>query len=494
MIAANLPALQVVVPLISAPLCALMPRGSVAWAFATAAIWVAAGIALALLVRVLETGTISYAMGGWAAPWGIEYRIDRLNALVLVIVTGIGAVVAPAALKSAGREIAHDRQVLFYTAFLLAFTGLIGIVITGDAFNLYVFLEITSLASYTLVAMGGDRRALVAALRYLILGTIGATFILIGIGLLYMMTGTLNMADLAARLDGVRDMRTVEAAFAFIVVGAGLKLALFPLHAWLPDAYTRAPSVVSAFLAATGTKVGVYVLVRFVFTIFGPAYAFDTLPLGAVLMPFALAAIFVGSLVAIFQSEIKRLLAYSSVAQIGYMALGLAFASETGVLATVVHLFNHALMKGAAFLALAGVAYRVGATDMVAIRGLGKRMPLTMAAFTVAGLGLVGVPLTAGFVTKWYLVGAALEADLWPVAVAILISSLLALAYVWRVVEAAYFREPADDAAVAHGEALALILVPTLALAGASVYFGIDASFPVGLARSIAAALLGTGP
>ncbi|MFQ5784451.1 MAG: monovalent cation/H+ antiporter subunit D family protein [Alphaproteobacteria bacterium] len=489
MISAHLPALQVVVPLISAPLCAVLRRGGTAWTVTVAIAWLAFAIALLLLHRVLTEGAISYEMGGWAAPWGIEYRIDRLNAFVLVIVAGVAALVAPAALHSVAREVPADRQHLFYTAFLLSLTGLLGIAITGDAFNLYVFLEITSLASYTLVGLGNDRRALMAAFQYLVLGTIGATFILIGVGLLYMMTGTLNMADLAQRLPAVATTRTIHAAFAFIVIGAGLKLALFPLHLWLPNAYTYAPSVVSAFLAATATKVGVYVLLRFVFTIFGARFAFEAMPLGEILMVFALVAAFVGSLVAIFQANLKRMLAYSSVAQIGYMALGISFANVNGLIGGIVHLFNHAAMKGALFLALACVFYRTGSVDIEAVRGLGRRMPYTMAAVVVAGLSLVGMPLTVGFVSKWYLVSAALEEGLWPVAVLVLLSSLLALVYVGRVIEAAYFRDPAPDAPPVE-EAPLSMLVPTLALAAACVYFGIDTDLTVGVARSAAEALL----
>ncbi len=492
MISTHLPVLQVVIPLISAPLCAVLGRGFAAWLVATVVTWIAFAIALALLAEVTANGPLSYEMGGWAAPWGIEYRVDRLNALVLVIVTAIGALVTPAAYHTVAREVAPESQHLFYAAFLLALTGLLGIAITGDVFNLYVFLEISSLASYTLVALGGDRRALSAAYQYLVLGTIGATFILIGIGFLYMMTGTLNMADLAERIPAMAEQRTMHAAFAFIVIGAGLKLALFPLHLWLPNAYAYAPSLVSAFLAATATKVGVYVLARFVFTVFGVKFAFETMPLGEILMVFSLLAIFIGSLVAVFQRNVKRMLAYSSVAQIGYMTLGISFASVNGLTATIVHLFNHAAMKGALFLALACVFYRLGAVDLDSLRGLGRRMPLTMAAFVAAGLSLVGIPLTVGFISKWYLVVAAIESGLWPIAVLVLVSSLLALVYVWRVVEVAYFREPDADAP-AVAEAPAALLVPTLVLAAACLYFGIDTDMTVGVARAAAESLLGGG-
>lgn len=493
MIAANLPALQVVVPLIAAPVCALLRRGGLAWLLTLAVTWVAFAIALALLARVLADGPISYELGGWAAPWGIEYRLDKLSAFVLLIVAGIGAAVLPCAYHSVRDEIPEDRHRLFYAAFLLAQTGLFGVVITGDTFNLYVFLEIASLASYILVGLGSHRRALAAAYQYLVLGTIGATFILLGVGLLYMMTGTLNMADLASRLDGLEDLRPVRAALAFLTVGIALKLALFPLHFWLPNAYTYAPSVVSAFLAGTSTKVGAYVLLRFLFTIFGEPFSFATMPVGEVLMPLALVAVFVGSLVAIFQNNVKRMLAYSTVAQIGYIALGISFASETGLIGGIVHVFNDALMKGALFLAMACVALKVGAVDLDAMRGLGRRMPLTMAAFVTAGLSLVGVPLTVGFVSKWYLVLAALERGLWPVAVLVLAASVLALVYVWRVVEVAYFRAAPEEAETGS-EAPAALVVPTVALAALCLVFGIDTDLTVGVVRQAALTLLAGVP
>ena len=229
--------------------------------------------------------------------------------------------------------------------------------ITGDAFNLFVFLEISSLSSYVLISLGKDRRALTAAYQYLIMGSIGATFFVIGVGLLYMMTGTLNMADLAARLPKVLHTRTVLAAFGFLTVGIGLKLAMFPLHLWLPNAYTYAPSVVTVFLAATATKVAVYVFVRFFFTIFGMPFVFDTLPVGTILLTLGLAGVLGASTVAIFQTNVKRLLAYSSVAQIGYMLLGIGMASVTGLTAGILHLFNHAIMKG-------GLIYGDGVRDV----------------------------------------------------------------------------------------------------------------------------------
>ena len=385
-----------------------------------------------------------------------------------------------------------NRQPLLYVAFLLCLAGSLGIVATADAFNLFVFFEIASLSSYTLISLGRGRRALIAAYRYLIMGTIGATFILISVGMLYMSTGTLNMADLHQRLPALAESRTLFTALAFFIVGVCLKLALFPLHAWLPSAYTHAPSLISAFLAATSTKIALYVLIRFLFTVFGIELAFEILPLELIFALLGLAGIFVASIVAIGQSNLKRLFAYSSVAQVGYMILGLALATPAGLMASLLHLFNHALMKGALFLALGALIYRLDTIEISQLQGIGKQMPMTMAAIVIGGLSLIGVPLTVGFVSKWYLVVALLDKGWWPMAILVLAGSLLALIYVWRIVETAYFR-PVPAGRVLT-EAPRALLLPTWLLVLANVYLGIDTRFTVGVTQQAAAHLFGGAP
>jgi multicomponent Na+:H+ antiporter subunit D len=477
----------------AAPLCLLVRRRPWPWLVALAASSAALLITVLLLYRVMDGGVISYHLGGWAPPWGIEYRIDTVNAFVLLLVTLTGLVVLIYAPASVAHEIPVQQHFLFYAAYLLCLTGLLGITVTGDAFNVFVFLEITSLSSYALISLGRHRRALLAAYQYLIVGTIGATFFLIGVGLLYMVTGTLNMQDLAQRLDGLEDNRTVLTAFAFLTVGLCIKAGLFPLHSWLPNAYTYAPSVITAFLAATSTKVSIYLWLRFIFTIFGADYVYGTLALDKIFVILALAAIFVASLVATYQSNLKRLLAYSSVAQIGYMMLGVSLASLDGLTAGIVHLFNHGLTKGALFLVLGAIFLRINSVELSDLRGLGRRMPLTMFGFVIGGLGLIGVPLTAGFISKWYLVLAALERGWWPLAMLILLGSLVAVVYVWRVVETAYFEAPPADAPPIK-EAPLSMLIPMWLLLGASVYFGISTKLSVGAARQAAATLLGVAP
>jgi multicomponent Na+:H+ antiporter subunit D len=453
--------------------------------------WASLAISVLLLIRVLDEGTIIYSLGGWAAPWGIEYRVDTIAGFVLVVVSGIGAIVAPFAMLSVRREVGAKQAPLLYSALLLCITGLLGITITGDIFNLFVFLEVSSISAYALIAMGADRRALHAAYKYLIIGSIGATFIVIGIGMLYMLTGTLNMADLAERLPEARG-RTISVAFAFLTVGISLKLALFPLHQWLPDAYTYAPSTVTVFLASTATKVAVYVLLRVFFTVFGVVFSWETMALDRTLGPLALLAILSASMMAIYQNNVKRLLAYSSVAQIGYMILGVSLVSVTGLTAGILHLFNHALIKAALFMAMGAVMYQVGSVRIEAISGLGRRMPWTMAAFVAGGLSLIGVPLTVGFVSKWFLVLAAVESGLWVVAALVLVGSILAVVYVWKVVEAAYFGDYIGTLDVK--EAPLPLLIPMWVLVVANFYFGIDAQTTAGVARQAAELLLGVVP
>lgn len=486
----QLPALQVVLPLIAAPACILLRQSSLPWLIALIVSWISFIISIQLVIQVSDVSQISYALGGWLAPIGIEYRLDSLNSFVLLIISGMSSVVIAFAKNSVEQEIDKEKHYLFYTGFLLMLTGLLGMAATGDAFNVFVFIEISSLSSYAMIAMGKDRRALSAAFTYLVMGTVGATFFLIGVGLMYAMTGTLNMADLAERLPAVANTKTILVSFAFISIGMLLKLALFPLHLWLPNAYTYAPSVVTAFLAATATKVAIYVLIRFGFTIYGGEFVFDSHPTDQILLILAVLAIAICSTVAIFQVNLKRLLAFSSLAQVGYIILGISFYNLSGLTASIVHLFNHAITKGGLFLALGCVSYVVGSVRIENITGLGKRMPLTAFAIVIGGLSLIGVPLTAGFISKWFLILGAVNKGWWPLALLLLLTSLLSVIYVWRIVEAMYFK-PAPENSIKKEAPLSMV-IPTWLLVIATVYFGIETSFSVGIAEESARFILGS--
>lgn len=490
----HLPVLPVILPLTAAPIALLIPAGRLSHLFACLVSSIAFACCILLLHQVAAHGTISYALGDWLPPLGIEYRIDLANALVMTLVSGVAALVIPFSYESIRAEVDHRQTNLFYGAMLICMTGLLGVAATGDAFNVFVFLEISSLSTYALVALGArnDRRALFASFNYLVMGTIGATFFVIGLGLLYQATGTLNMADLKLQLAG-QENRVVQAGFAFILVGMGLKLAMFPMHLWMPNAYTYAPSAVSAFIAATSTKVAVYVVIRFIYSVFGLDFDFIAAAFTYVLLPLGVIGMFAASIVAVFQSDVKRLLAYSSVGQIGYMLLGMSFGTEAGLAASLVHVFNHGLMKAALFMAVACVVLRLGAHTVDAFEGLAKRMPWTAGAFVFSGLSLVGVPLTVGFISKWYLLTAAFNAGHAWAGFLIVASSLVAVVYIGRIIELILLKPVPTEGRFAGDvkEAPLSMLIPMYILVFANFYFGVRTGLTGGLAEKAAASLMG---
>ena len=484
---AHLPALQVVVPMLGSVLCVIVRERRLSAAITIACSLAMPVIAFLILAQVQATGTISYAMGGWAPPIGIEYRIDLINAFVLLLVSVMGAVVALYAPRSIDFEISPEKQGWYFAMYLMCLCGLLGMAITGDAFNIFVFMEISSLAMYTLIALGSERRALVAAFQYLVIGTLGATFYVIGVGMIFTVTGSLNLFDIAGLLPEVESPRSVIAGLAFIAVGFGLKLAMFPMHLWLPNAYAFAPTVATAFIASTATKVAVYLLLRFLFSVFGVEFSFSETPVAMILFVLGALAMLVCSLSAIFQLNVKRMLAYSSVAQVGYMLIGIAMISEIGLTGGISHMFNHAIIKACLFLAVGCLYFSTGVTRIDGMAGIGRTMPITMAAFVIAGLGLIGVPGTAGFVSKWYLIQGAAEAQLWWLIVVIVVSSVLAVFYVGRIVEVAYFREP--ERAPSRKPPIEMLTI-TWILAGATIWFGIQTDINAGVAADAARELL----
>ncbi|WP_084395669.1 monovalent cation/H+ antiporter subunit D family protein [Henriciella aquimarina] len=491
---AHAPALIVLLPLLAGPLSVFMPgKGRFAWGVTVGVTALCTLLALVMLaqVRSVEGGAvISYAMGGWAPPYGIEFRIDALNVLVLLLVSSIAFLTSIFGWPTIEAEINAEKRSMFFGAFQVCFMGLLGVTATGDAFNLFVFLELSSIATYVLVALGAgrDRRALPAAINYLLMGTIGASFYVVGVGFLYAATGTLNMADLAVHLQDVGGNRAVQVGFAFILVGLGLKAAMFPLHQWLPNAYSYSPSFVTAFLAATATKVAIYALVRFLFSVFSLEYIFEGASLALILAPMGIAAMLACSFQAIFQTDVRRTLAYSSVAQVGYMLLGISIGTAAGVSAGLFHLVNHALMKGALFMAVAGVVLTYQGTRIHDMAGLGRSAPWTMTAFAIGALSLIGVPLTAGFQSKFALVSALLASGWWWAALIVVFSSVLAVIYMGRILEAVFFKPP-NNPQKRHKEAPMLLLVPLWILALANIWVGVNGGFVQGLAEDAAQAL-----
>lgn len=490
----HFPVLVIIIPLVLALIAPVAGRLNkiYSWAIAFLATLFSFITSMLLLRQVMYNGTISYWMGGWEPPWGIEYVIDYLSGFVLVIVTFLAVAVTIFARKSVANEIDDNKIPAFYGVYLLFIVGLMGMIVTGDIFNLYVFLEISSLTGYALVAMGKRRKAPLAGFRYLVIGTVGATFILLGIGYLYIATGTLNMADLGARLPGLFNSKLVITAFAFFAIGFSIKIALFPLHTWLPDAYTYAPSAVSALMASTGTKVGAYSFIRIIFTVFGvQVFLNQWVSVPYFFLIIASVAMLVGSILAIAQTNIKKMLAYSSVSQIGYIMLGVFLMNPIGLQGGLLHIFNHALMKCALFLSVGCIAYKTGISNINDLKGLGFKKPYAMAAFTIGALSMIGIPLTVGFVSKWYLALGSLENGMWYLIPVIVISSILMLVYFWRVIDNIYFKagEPVDVAKMPATPAS--MIIPTVIVAALCLVFGTLAFIPVSITEKAALLLLG---
>ena len=428
-----LPLLAAVLPLLAASRYPRLARG-----LTTLALLGQVALAAAVAWVVATAGPVEYVVGAIPAAFGIGLFADRLTAAMalLVAAAGLGAFLA-------------DRSVRdgpYLSLWLLLVAGLTGVVVTADVFNLYVFLEISGLAAYALVAHARGADAALAALKYLLVGTVGATLYLLGVGYAFVATGTLAMADLAPALAAAGHGSTlVVAAFALMAVGLGVKLALFPLHAWKPDAYASAPPAVAAALAALGSTVAAYALVRITYGVFTPAF-FEAVPVArTLLLVVATVSVVAGGVLALRETDVRRLLAYSSVSQFGLVGLGIGLASPTALTGALLALVGHAVAKGGLFVASGSIAREFGARTVEEYAGLARRSPLYGAAVAAMAVSLVGLPPTVGFAAKWYLALGAIEAGSWAVAAVVVLSTLLSLAYAGRLVERCYLGEGAVE-------------------------------------------------
>ena len=476
----HLPVLLIVVPIIASLL--ILAAGwydrRLAYPITLITILLQFGASIIILQKVMQEGTIRYHLGGWAPPLGIELVIDSFNGYILVAIMLLAAATVVYARRSVEKEVDQEKIVFFYVLFQLLVTGLVGMTITGDIFNLYVFLEISSITAYTLISASRKPLSYVASFNYLLLGSIAAGFILLGIGNLYVATGTLNMAELAALLPASYGLATVHSAFLFMMIGLSIKVAFFPLHLWLPDAYAESPSAVTILISTVMAKVSVYAMFRILFSVFTTAYIIDSFPVTGFILFMAAVAIVAGAVLAIAQDDLKRMLAYSSISQIGYIMFALGVANQIALEGGLLHILGHAVMKGCLFMVAGMIIYRMGTSKMSELKGVAKTMPISCAAFALAGASMIGIPPTIGFMSKYYLVLGAFEAGLWPYAAVLLLGSLLAAVYIWRFIEIAYFGSPHGDhheesTSIKTREGPLSMLAPMVCLALLCLIFGV---------------------
>ena len=436
-------------------------------------------LSIGIIKAITTSGSIQYWLGGWEPPWGIEYYVDHLNAIMLVLVSALSMLVAVFSKKLVEREL-HNKTSLFWSLFILFITGLLGICITGDLFNLFVMLEVASLTGYALIAIG-EKRALYASFRYIVIGTIGASFYLLGVGHLYIATGSLNMADLSQLLPQLYHSKTILAGFVFIIIGLSIKMALFPLHGWLPDAYTYAPSAVSAVVAPLMTKVMAYVIIRIMFTVFKPDYPLSVIRVTDLMVWLGTAAILFGAVMALSQHDYKRMLSYVIIAEIGYIVGGIGLANATAIKGAIFHILNDAVMVACLFLVAGLVVYRTSGHRIDNFKGIFRSMPFTAAIFTVGALAVIGVPPTCGFFSKWYLLLGGIEANQWGFVAALLASTLINVALFFRIIDRGLYlhrqKHVSDDDGAADNslfvEAPLSMLLPAFVLALVILLIGI---------------------
>jgi len=430
----HLPALLFSIPLLAAismPMVGLRHRG---WCrpMALAAVCAMSVTAVVSLVVVLNSGEIRYSFGGWAPPIGIEWVADGLASVMMVAICLIasicliyGGAVSP--LPAGG------RVVLYYTLILLLLSGLTGAVFAGDLFNVFVFLEVVTLSVAALVGMAGGK-ALVFAFRYLILASLGATFYLLGVTFFYAATGTLNMADLAERVPALLDSKAVIGGLVFMFIGLGIKMALMPLHGWLPDAYSYAPDAVSPLLSSLVTKVALLAWARILYWAVGVGSELETTQiLRLVWVSGALASV-VGAFLALTQRDVKRIFAYGGVSHIGLILIGVGQGNQTGLAGAMFYLINDAVMQATLFVVAGAAIHQYGVKTMEDLGRLHGRAPWWMTgALIVVAMSMIGIPPTGGFFGKWYIILSALRSGNYLAVGAVMLSTLLTLAYFLRL-------------------------------------------------------------
>ena len=409
-------------------------------------------VSLSLLPVVLKNPVVVWIGGNFPPPFCINLVAGPVGVLLSAVIALVGLLVAIYAIG----YIREGDTGRYHTLYLLLLTGATGAVLTGDIFNLFVFFEILCISSYALVAYLGDRNGVEAAVKYLVQGSVGTGMVLVGIALLYGQFGTLNMADIAGRVNSVSPA-SVFVPLVLLVAGFGVEAAIFPLNAWLPDAHSSAPSSISAILSGIAIKVGVYAMARVIFTMFGASELFLSL------MVVGLLTLFVGEMSAFAQGDIKRMLAYSSIGQIGLIAFALGLGTLHGLSGGMFQVVSHALSKSLLFLAVGYMIYRTGSMEISSLEGMGRRMPLTSLAFVVGAFSLVGFPPFVGFPSKFMIVKAAVEnGGLSTVLVAVaLVGTVIEGAYFLKVVQVMYFKGGRE---LKREEAPATALVPIFVL------------------------------
>ncbi len=489
----HFPILIITVPLVTAVLMPALSHRRERLCMPLAAAALSASTVLTfLLYRVIRPAAdcfLSYRLGGWEPPWGIEIKVDFAGLFMLSVICSVSLLCLVYSRKYISKEVEPGKAFAYYSLFLLLSAAMLGFTATGDVFNMFVFMEILALSSYALVAVTGRRDAVRAAFKYLLMGAPSSIMVLLAIALLYSSTGSLNMAHLKELLAEGAYSRVVFASLVFMIMGFGVKAALFPLHGWLPDAHSIAPSPISAMLSGLVVEVAVFALLRLFFTVYGAAsgaVSGTSEALGVT----AAAGVLFGGVMAVLQKDFKMMIAYSTVSHIGYIALGISIMNEQALTGALYHLLDHGLAKGCFFLCAGAFIYERDYRRIEQLKGASRRMPLTCAAFAVAALSVIGIPPTSGFISKWYLIWGSVAGGKYLYAAVYLIGSILAATYCLRVIYYMFFLPPQPGTWEGGGEAPVLMLVPAWVLSLGTLLMGALSFVIIGRVQEAAGLLL----
>jgi multicomponent Na+:H+ antiporter subunit D len=472
----HFPILMITIPLVCAvlmPFLGYLRQKWVAWA-ALLPLATSSVLGILLIGKIPSDGYLSYRLGNWEPPWGIEVRVDYMGLFLMLIICGITLLALFFSRRYIAAEVSGGRLTAYYVLFLLMSGAMLGFVATGDIFNLFVFMEILALSSYALVAITGNRNAVRAAFKYVLMGAPSSIMVLLAIGFLYSATGSLNMADLAGRIAESGYTEVLIVSYILFVIGFGVKAALFPLHMWLPDAHSIAPSPISALLSGLLVEVGAFAILRISFSVFTSGA--DNLIGGTMdaVGVFAAAAVLFGGIMAIMQKDLKMMIAYSTVSHIGYIFLGITAMTAEGLTGAMYHMLDHGLAKACLFLCAGSFIYVKGYRRIEDLKGAWRQMPWTCFAFALAAMSVVGIPPTAGFISKWYLILGNIEAGNYLYVVVLLAGAVLAAVYCFRVIYYMFFQSGKEGAWEGDfNDAAPSMLSPVWVLSAGTLFFGI---------------------
>lgn len=432
-------------------------------------------LSLATLRNALKNGAYLYNFGNWTSKIGIQFLIDEFSATMTFVILTLATLIIIYSIKDMEHEISQEQFGGYYVLVFLLLFSMVGMTYTNDLFNMYVFMEILSITSCAIISIKRKKENYLASFRYLMLNSIGSTSIVLGLALIYMVTGYLNMSEVSAVIAEVWQNYPINilVSLGFIITGLAIKAALFPLHIWLPDAHSNAPTPSSALLSGLVVKVYIFCVAKLLFRVIGQSIII-ALNVPTYLTYFAALSMIMGSVFAIGQKDIKRILAYSSVAQIGYIFLGLGLATVEGLSAALFHIISHALMKTGLFLSAGAIIYNKGKRDIRDFDGIGYEMPITMGVFTISVLGMIGIPGINGFMSKLYLSFAVLGANRPFFIFVILLSSFLNAIYYLPIVISAFLKESKDRKNVMMMDKLPKsMLAPMVLIAVGCVVMGV---------------------